>query len=117
VHVVGGRTRRLTPEFNNAQRKVNYITQHKDDAAFKGDADLAGKAFDEQVELEALNSQVGNYVHKFVSVLLTTGKDSAEYKRALSDLETDLKKDDFAFAKAVTLEDKNLKYTDVAKIQ
>jgi hypothetical protein len=52
-----------------------------------------------------------------VHVLLTEGKTTEKWKDKLQEIEDELKKDDFAMAKAITSEDPSLKYSDISKLQ
>lgn len=117
VHAIGNQIFRLTPEFNQVKRKKEYVEANKHNPAFGGSIEAIEKSFDEQIALEEQNSKVGSFVHGIVNVILTKGAESAEYKDKISELEEELKANDYALAKAITLEDKNVNYDEIAKIQ
>lgn len=104
---------RLTPEYNLANRKAKYVQDHKSEL---GGEENAAKAFDEQVESEALNSQIGTLIHEGVNVWLEKGKSSSEFSAYKDKIKQTLTKDDYALSKEVCKNSTTIQYTETDKI-
>lgn len=103
---------RLTPEVIEANRKINFFNEHKEE--FNNDQEAAFKSFEEQLRTEKENNTVGTHIHKIISALLTSGKGSTEYKTALQELDDSLKD---GLAKIITENDKHLSSENISGIR
>lgn len=86
--ILGGK--RLTPEYNDANRKAEYIKSHL--AEFGQDEAKAAASYDEQISTEQINNKVGTYIHNLVNILLTEGKGN-KYDNYIEELKKALKTD------------------------